>query len=72
MRYKNYSCTLKISEEDELIFGHIDLDGPDIISFHGKDYTEIVTAFKDTVDDYLSMCKSLNRAPNPPMPTTED
>lgn len=65
MRYKNYTCTITISEEHNCFVGKLDVE-PDIVSFYAYTIVDFIWEFKNAVDDYLETCKQLNREPNTP------
>jgi len=65
LSYKGYSGTIEVSIEDSCLHGRI-LFIDDIITYEGETVTEITTAFKETVDDYLAYCKKTGKPANKP------
>lgn len=56
MRHKGYTARIEYSEEDDCFVGH--LTGiNDIVGFHGQSVSELRTAFKEAVTDYLDTCQ---------------
>ncbi|MFG1486152.1 hypothetical protein ABMA77_08780 [Halobacteriovorax sp. RZ-1] len=62
LRYRGYSGICDFSEEDNVYFGKIDLEY-DLVSFESDTLEGLKPAFEEAVDDYLDMCKSLNKKP---------
>ena len=57
MRYKGYTATMiELDEESETIHGRVALQRG-MATFEGSTAAEAIQAFRDTVDDYLIMCK---------------
>ena len=65
MEYKGFAAKVEYSEDDGCIIGHV-AGTRDVIGFHGESVTELRAAFEEAVDDYLSTCEKLGRAPNKP------
>jgi len=65
MKYKNYSALIEFSSEDGCFIGRI-TGIQDIVGFHGDSVVELKSAFEEAVDDYIEMCKKLNRKPQRP------
>jgi predicted HicB family RNase H-like nuclease len=54
--YKEYLGVVHFNADDEIFYGKIEgID--DLISFEGSSVKELKKAFKDSVDDYLELCK---------------
>ena len=65
MVYKDYYGTVHYSADDELFYGK--LEGiNDSITFEGTTVQELKSAFEEAVDDYLEICKELNKEPQKP------
>lgn len=62
MNYKGYSARINYSDEDGLFVGHV-AGIKDVIGFHGQSVPELRAAFEEAVDDYLDVCKRLEREP---------
>lgn len=65
MTYKGYTARIEYSDEDQCLIGHI-AGINDVIGFHADSVAELRTAFEEAVEDYLSTCARLNRAPQKP------
>lgn len=65
LKYKDYIGSVEFSEEDNVFFGK--LEGIDaLVNYEGESVTELKTAFKEAVDDYLEFCKAENITPEKP------
>ncbi len=57
LTYKGYIGTVNFSEKDGVFFGKVEgIDG--LVNFEGESVSELVTAFHDAVDDYISFCEA--------------
>lgn len=65
MRYKGYVGRIEFDDEADLFHGEV-LGIRDVITFQGKSVDEIRQALKDSVEDYLQMCKKHGRKPEKP------
>lgn len=65
MNYKGYFAKVEFDPEDHIFVGHI-IGILDVVGFHGESVTELETAFKEAVDNYIKACKELNQEPNKP------
>ena len=65
MTYKGYAARIEYSDEDGCFIGHI-AGIKDVIGFHSNDVKGLRTAFVEAVDDYLSTCEKVGRAPQKP------
>jgi predicted HicB family RNase H-like nuclease len=65
MTHKGYAARIEYSDEDQCFVGHI-AGINDVVGFHGESVAELRTAFEEAVDDYLTTCEKLNRAPQKP------
>ena len=62
LEYKGYFGTIKVDAEAGILHGDV-LNIRDVITFEGKTVDEAREAFVESVDDYLALCKELNRKP---------
>ena len=62
IKYKGYRAEVKISLEDNVLYGKI-IGIKDLILFEGNTVEELKNAFKESVDDYIDTCKALNKEP---------
>ena len=60
--YKDFIGSVHFSTEDETFFGKIEGIN-DLVSFEGKTVSEIKKSFYQAVDDYIDLCKKINREP---------
>ena len=65
MIFKGYAAKIEYSDEDGCFVGHI-AGIKDVIGFHAENVKELRTAFEEAVNDYLSTCEKLGRAPQKP------
>jgi len=65
MTYKGYAARIEYSDEDGCFLGHI-AGIKDVIGFHAESVKELRLAFEEAVDDYLSTCEKVGRAPQKP------
>lgn len=65
MMYKGYAARIEYSDEDGCFVGHI-AGIRDVIGFHADSVSELRDAFHEAVDDYLTTCEKLGRAPQKP------
>lgn len=63
--YKGYQGSSECSVEDECLFGRI-LFVRDLVTYEGETVAELEVAFREAVDDYLSTCAKLGKAPDKP------
>jgi predicted HicB family RNase H-like nuclease len=62
MVYKGYFAKIEYDSDDDLFFGTI-LGIADSIGFEGNNTVELKTAFHEAVEDYLDLCKRMNKEP---------
>jgi predicted HicB family RNase H-like nuclease len=62
LEYKDYCGTVEYSAEDDCLFGQI-VGIADSISYEGQDLKSLKQDFENAVDDYLALCKQLNKEP---------
>ena len=65
MTHNGYSARVEFDAADRVFVGHI-AGIRDIVGFHGESVSELETAFREAVDDYLAACKKLKQAPDKP------
>ena len=64
-KYRGYLCTIEFDTEDRILVGRV-IGIRDGINFHGTSIDELETAFHESIDDYLEICKKLEQQPNKP------
>lgn len=65
MTYKGYEGVVECDETARLFTGEV-INTRDVITFQGRSVHQLERAFKDSVDDYLDLCKSRNQEPDRP------
>jgi predicted HicB family RNase H-like nuclease len=63
LEYKGYIGTLEFSAEDKIFYGKIQGIN-DLITFEGNNVAELENIFHESVEDYLTTCKQLNKTPD--------
>jgi len=63
LEYKGYYGNVHFSAEDEIFYGKI-IGINDLVSFEGDCVSELKSAFHEAVEDYLDLCKELNKEPD--------
>lgn len=56
MHYKGYDVSIEFSNEDDVFYGKVE-GICSLISFEGVDVVSLRNAFKESIDDYLEVCK---------------
>jgi predicted HicB family RNase H-like nuclease len=62
LEYKDFIGSVNYADEDECFYGRIEGIN-DLVTFEGASVKELKKAFKDAVEDYLELCKELNKEP---------
>jgi predicted HicB family RNase H-like nuclease len=62
LNYKEYLGTIDYSAEDEVFYGKV-FGIDDLVNFEGTSVSELKKSFQDAVDDYLELCKELDKTP---------
>ncbi len=57
LKYKEFIGSVHFNGDDEIFYGKIEGIN-DLISFEGKSVKELLSSFKEAVDDYINLCKS--------------
>lgn len=65
MEYKGYTANVEYDAEDRIFIGRVG-GLRDIIVFHGDTVDTLESAFRESVDDYLSACKKIGQQPEKP------
>jgi len=63
LQYKDYLGSIDLDQESGVFYGKI-LFINDTITFEGKDFNELVSAFEEAVDDYIDTCKAIGKEPD--------
>ncbi len=62
INYKGYHATINFDSEDNILVGKVCWIS-DSLTFEGETIDEIVSAFHDTIDDYLAFCQENGKEP---------
>lgn len=62
MEYKGYHADIKYSDEDKVFVGEV-IGLNDTLAFHGSSVSELEAMFKQSVDNYLEMCREFGKEP---------
>lgn len=65
LNHKGYTGSAEVSIQDNCLHGRI-LFIDDVITFEGNTTDELLAAFKEAVEDYISYCETTGKAPNKP------
>jgi predicted HicB family RNase H-like nuclease len=61
LKYKEFIGSVHFNSDDEVFYGKIE-GVNDLITFEGESVKELLSSFKEAVDDYINLCKS-NKKP---------
>ena len=62
LKYQDFTGSIHYSDEDEVFFGKI-IGIDDLITFEGNSVASLKKAFKEAVEDYLSICEETGKEP---------
>jgi len=65
MKYKDYLGSVHYSDEDQVFYGKIEFVKA-LVTYEGTNVKELKEAFKESVDDYLSLCFENGTVPDKP------
>lgn len=65
MEYRGYRGVVTFDSEADLLHGEV-VDTRDVITFQGSSVSEVNQAFRDSVDEYLTICSERGRDPDRP------
>ena len=63
IKYKNFMATIHFNADDEVFHGKI-AGINDLITLEGQSVQELKKAMKDAVEDYLEICRKLDKDPH--------
>ena len=70
--YKGYRGVVGSFERDaDVLTGHV-LLSHDMVTFEAEDENDLAAAFRESVDDYLTMCRKRGEPPNAPMEVSHE
>lgn len=62
LEYKEFIGSVSYADEDACFYGKVEGIN-DLITFEGDSVKELKKAFEEAVNDYLSLCKEVNKEP---------
>lgn len=62
MEYNGYHADIEFDAEDQIFVGHV-LGIADALYFHGTSASELEEMFHQSIDNYLTMCEQVGKAP---------
>lgn len=62
LEYKEFIGSVNYTDEDECFYGRIE-GISDLVTFEGASVKELKKSFKAAVEDYIELCKQLNKEP---------
>ena len=62
MEYKGYKAAIEYDSEDNILVGRV-LGIADTLVFHGESVDELNKMFKQSIDNYLDLCKRVGKEP---------
>jgi predicted HicB family RNase H-like nuclease len=65
MKYKRYEATVEFDAEDRVFHGRV-AGLRDVVTFEGDSVEALERAFRESVDDYLALCKEQGQPPDKP------
>ena len=65
MSYRGYLARVEYDADDRIFVGHV-AGMNDVVGFHGESVTELESAFREAVDDYIEACSRANKTPEKP------
>lgn len=63
LSYKGYGARIEFDADDAIFFGRV-AGINDVVGFHAETVSELVAAFHEAVDDYLTSCASISKTPD--------
>lgn len=63
LAYNGYHAQIELDTENDLLWGTV-IGINDSLTFQGKDVMELKEMFKQSIDNYLEMCKTFGKEPD--------
>ncbi len=63
LEYKGYHASVEYDAEDNIFVGEV-FGISDSLNFHGTSVTELKNMFEQCIDNYLDLCKKINKNPD--------
>ena len=65
MKYKGYTGKTEYDDEAEIFYGEV-IGLRDVVTFRGTSVKELQKSFRESIDEYLSFCEHMKKAPDIP------
>ena len=65
MDYKGYTARVVFDEQAGVLFGEVE-GLRDVVTFEATNTSELATAFRESVEDYLALCAERDEEPEKP------
>ena len=66
LEYRGYLGSVLYNDEDEVLHGRLEFIR-DLVTYEAQDARSLKRAFREAVDDYLSLCEAEKREPDVPL-----
>ncbi len=63
LKYKDFIGSVHFSTTDEVFHGKL-IGIDDLVTFEGSSVVELKKSFEEAVEDYLELCRNVNKSPN--------
>ena len=63
LEYKGYHAMIEYDAEDDIFVGEV-FGIADSLSFHGESVEELKEMFRQSIDNYLELCKKIGKNPD--------
>jgi len=63
LKYKDFIGTVHFSAEDEVFHGKL-IGIDDLVTFEGSSVDKLKKSFEEAVEDYLDLCRTVNKSPH--------
>lgn len=60
IKYKEYLGSVRYSDDDKVFYGRIE-GVDDLVTFEARSVDELVSAFEEAVEDYITLCEQVKR-----------
>ena len=62
MKYNDFVGSVQYNADDKIFHGKLEFI-TDLVTFEGTSVSELEAAFREAVDDYLELCKTVGKKP---------
>ena len=63
LKYKDFMGSVHFSTDDEVFHGKL-IGINDLVTFEGSSVVELKNSFEEAVEDYIELCRNVNKSPN--------